>query len=253
MAFVKNLEDIKPSYIATLTVGNDAGDIQLSKTWEENGGDYDCASTRWSRLEKGSPTSNSLLAVSLVDPADGLAWQVEITATQTMEEARVPTSLRHLSDWYWKFNAQKAASEDPRAIWVDFTHPVNDKKSLLLRTEWRYGIPNSDYSVLVAKVKNVTYRQRDLTRTGMEQSMEIEESRWGVSVVHRKWEALFDEHANLAIGAGARWRPDLPTWFPADSVPGQEEEPKNSATGVESFVEKLMMIKSIARGDAEEL
>lgn len=248
-----SLLDVKPKYTALLTVKHAAGDIQLSKTWEEAGYDFACISKQWARLEKGADTANALLDSSVVDPTDGRAWHVEINATQCLDEARVPRSLQNLAHWGWKFNAKKARSDDPTLIWVDFVNnPVNDKKGLQLRTEWHYDMPHEGYVVTIAKVRNVKYLPRNITVAGGDQPVQIEEDRWGISLSHRAWDTAFSKNARLAIGEGADWKPDLPTWFPLDKGSGEGEKPKPATFGVEEFLKNLMTIRGIVKDDQGE-
>jgi len=233
----KSLVDVKPSYTAVLTVTLANGEnVELSKTWEENGHDFDAVGHKWSYISPSGRPLN-LLDLKLLDLSDGFAWCIEVTAGATTSD--IPATLRDLLDYHWKIHREVAKNAQSQDLWSFFERDVPNKKRLQQRTEYHFGIRDSDYTVQIARVQNFRYGP---PQSGMQQPMVAYEPRWCVKVFHRDWNTKLSQNANLDIGRAARWRADLQTWFPVDSVPGSTAAPKPAETGVDDFLEKLSLV-----------
>ena len=96
-----SLARMPPTLAVVLTIGNSKGDLQVRKSWRKNHRHYDCVSTIWSKLHKPEDASNGL-SLPLIDPTDGLAWELAIRATRTVNESdptEMPPDLRDMIDY----------------------------------------------------------------------------------------------------------------------------------------------------------
>lgn len=254
------LFELKPTYTATLVVEpkDGLGNLQLTKSWkheEKENADIIAdiitdGPPTWQRLEVGANTAKSLLEACVVDLEDGLAWQFELSASSIVPPESLPETLATLGLERFNIKPAEARNDKGDAVWCEFEKDasgnpvlVPKKKSLHLRKAWRLWTANSDYTVEVSKTQKVLYRATATTLPGKETGFAYK-ARWEVRVFHRNWERELAQHANLGMGRGATWQPNIKTWFPMDDT----GEAGATNCGHIALMEKLYKLQSIITG-----
>lgn len=235
---MRSLSDVKPIYTASLTISDEAGPLQVRKSWrqDDDGGFFEDSGAAWSRLDKGETTPKALMETCVIDLEDGLTWQFEMQATSPVPAHTLPEVLQNLGIYYFNIDKEAERKAQKDLIWCEFEKPilVPRKQALELRVTWPFGITGTDYILELTRTQMVKY--------GADKEAIIFETRRGVNVFHEKWEANLASNTNLETGKGATWRADLDSWFPSDSHSSKKGE------GLVFILDKLFSVQNIIRG-----
>jgi len=102
----------------------------------------------------------------------------------------------------------------------------------------------SRYTIEIAKVQNFVLTTGALL--GTYPKLVADEPRWVVSVYDSEWAALFEQNANLGLGEGTSWKPDIQTFFP-----GADDRlfKTRKSAGFPHFISGLEKVRKLVQGD----
>lgn len=249
---INTLLEVKPVYTAILTFGEKAGDLQLEVSWHpvDDGGQVilEQASKRWSRLDRGATTASSLVDINLLNLESGTAWQFDMTASQVVEENRLPPELQRLTDTIRidDFAAQQQRTDKPFVRW----NTNASVKQLQQRTTYQFGIANSDFYMELSRFQDRVFAPR--SRMAGDADCQVYEPRWSLEVFHNTWDKLLARNEHITVGQAADWEDDVKTWFPEDDIPGDFEQVKGEK-GFEQLVAKLALIEKVVFSAESEM
>jgi len=257
-----SLTRMEPILTVHLTVGSPKGDLEIRKSWRRNRRNYDCVSTIWSRSHE-SRDENSTLSLPLIDPTDGLAWELAIRATRAADEnnpAAVPPTLRDSVDYALKIDHDPVRDPETEGrCWSSGLNQIRHKKYLQQRQEWRMMIRDSGYVVELARIQDFEYcepRRPDRLTARCNWG----DPRWTLCVFHIDWSNKLSLNWRLQPGSVAHWNVEPDTWFPPDDdhearmnvLAGRQPAPASTCMGAETMLSKLMTVKELAFGRGGE-
>ncbi|KAL1306697.1 hypothetical protein AAFC00_005367 [Neodothiora populina] len=257
--FIERLEDVRPTFTATLTLDADAigsNFIQLSKVWQEIDNDFVVLSgPSFYRLEQEDLSARCIMATCVLNVGDGMSWAIEMLARIPIEKESLKTELYDLGNYYFNIKEREARDVRGKDVWCEFEKKEDNKprlvarkKMLELRTSWEHAIVNTRYVVEITKFQQVKYDTTDKAIAGKEEAT-VYEPRWTLQMKHRDWDRNLAENSNLAMGKGASWRTDLDTWFPRDEDSDKEKRPGAKPEGHVQMLDNLFRLQDIIRGE----
>ncbi len=129
-----------------------------------------------------------------------------------------------------------------RYFWCKPTHGV-ELRSLQQKAAWHVAM--SRYTIEIAKIQNFV-----LTTTaplGTYPKLVADEPRWMVSVYDSEWAAVFEQNANLGLGEGTSWKPDMQTFFRG---PDDQFSKTRKSVGFSHFLSALEKVRKLVQGES---
>jgi hypothetical protein len=230
-----DLAEIKPMYTAVFTFvdpsNSEAGEIRLTVIWEElqdsllKTPTYDQTSKKWTRLERDAETPSSILNISLSDLTTGMAWQFDVHAAQTIDEARLPRGLSEFGDSVTPDAKIARKAADPSNADMSFVtyRPSNAHlKHVEQRLTYRYGLIGSDFTLELTRFQHSSFPDRKFPILSKAELI-LYEARWGLSLHRIEWDTMFTKNERLPVGEKADWSRKEDVWFPSDTQKGFEQ------------------------------
>ncbi|SMQ46373.1 unnamed protein product [Zymoseptoria tritici ST99CH_3D7] len=249
-ALQHDLSAVAPVFSADFIFQNDAGDLHLAMTWhiavdsDPNTPELEVGKKQWTRLDVDSGNATKLLDISLTDLQNGSAWSFDLSTEKPVSEDKLPQSLvRFAKSAHISRDALKR--QDPMRPFVVYT-PHSAMRWMRERTDYRYGIIGTDYTLELSK-----YQVKDLTPG---QEHRLFEPRWSLDVYRTAWDTNLAHNQNLRIGETASWTSDMKEWFPRD-IGGPDADAEEDAAGVDGFIQlmkKLERVEALIRGLSED-
>ncbi|KAI7496103.1 hypothetical protein KC367_g6903 [Hortaea werneckii] len=228
-ATISELHEVKPTFFATFTFHDSAGDLCLTIEWHEalehmnsDRVEYVEKERRWTRFERDSGHAASLLDINLTDLNSGWAWQFDILASQPVDERKVPHTLQNFANGI-RIDAPSAAKLKAKAPIVLRYNALSNLIRVQERMCYGYVIANSEFNLEISRFQNRLYHPRsststpgDAARSSSRAGPDVYEPRWSLSVYRQAWDTFFNENERLPVGQGVKWNCDINIWFPAD-------------------------------------
>lgn len=253
----ETLDRIKPILTASFIIGDDAGDLRLVMSFQETDCDNDklvcnAICRKWTRLDRDSHAPDALLDVSVTDLTDGSAWQFDISATQAVEESRLPSQLIAFADSI-RIDPVIARKQSTTESFIRMS-PNYALKSVHHRISYLYCIGRSSYTLELTRFQDKMHPDR-MSSVGARSGPVLYEPRWSVTIYSTGWDTELGAHESLAVGAAADWKADFETWFPDDLLPSSKASTDElpSGSGFEGLMEKLKFVEDMLKKPEEDL
>lgn len=257
-AMAAKLSDVQPKYTVVFTFADKMGDLQLAKSWQpshENGKtSFDSISQKWSRLDRETQSTSSLVDICLTDLSTSFGWAFTVEAAQVVDENRIEPALVNFAH-NLSVDSQAALRQatDKPFVKFDAYVPNTVLKAVDQRITYAYGMKDFDYNVEVNRFQKAVYPERKMGMLTLSRrsshslrnwryslsmlyhpptlwdlanrptgsvipsassQVQILEPRWGVSVHRVEWDAAFAENERLSVGHKASWAAGSERWFP---------------------------------------
>ena len=228
---------------------SEAGDIRLTVMWEElqdslsKTPTYDQISKKWTRLERDAETPSSILNISLSDLTTGMAWQFDVHAAQTIDEARLPRGFSGFGNTVCP-NAtiarQAVNPSNADMSFVTYRPSYPHWKDVEQRITYRYGLIGSDYTLELTRFQHSIIPARRLSMLS-KATPTLYEARWGLSLCRIEWDTMFTQNERLPVGEKVDWSDEEDVWFPND----YDNAAETKQMGFEQMMEKLNHVASL--------
>ena len=249
------LDQVKPIYTAVWIIADNAGDMRLEMSWQEDGDRHGSSqpelvelSRTWTRLDRGSTSSSSLIDISLLNLKNSSAWHFELSASHVVDNKRL-TSDQEAMVGSVRADLKTARQQPPDTPFVKW-HPYIRVKTLQQRTSYLFALKNSSYTLELTRFQDRVYAPRAYPAwTGECQTYE---PRWSLEVYHSMWDTLLTRNEHLAVGAMVDWDDGVKTWFPEDDDITDLAQVKGD-TGFEQLVAKLGQLEELVLRNESEM
>ena len=174
-----------------------------------------------------------------------MAWQFEIHAAQSIEEARLPNGFSEFGDSRSLRPDANAARKATNPSATDVSFVIYRPSFAHLRHQeqrltYRYGIVGSDYTVELSRFQHRSFPAREARILAPAVEPTVFESRWGLSVHRIEWDTMFTRNERLPIGEKADWSHEEDVWFPPNYSVDDEKQ-----SGFVQMMEKLKRVKTL--------
>ena len=253
-----SLTDVKPVYTAIFTFADEAGDLQLTKTWCEMSDTsaktslFEETTRKWTRLDRDASTSTALLDVNMIDIDAILAWNISIRSQHCVNERRLAKALIDFS-YSIQIQPELARKQNIDKAFVTYKAYGVKLKRLQLRISYHFDIRTGEGMVTDYALNLTRFQDRVFAHASGKLAPVAEpvvcEPRWALNVYRNEWATKFAVNESLKVGEVADWNDDIESWFPQNpSRVGAESKD----AGLEHFIDHLHRIAKVVQEIKEE-
>ena len=252
------LTDVKPVYTAIFTFADEAGDLQLIKTWCEMADTsaktslFEETTRKWTRLDRDASTPTPLLDVNIIDIDATLAWKISVRSQHCVNERRLSKALVDFS-YSIQIEPELARKQTIDKAFVTYRAYGVKLKSLQLRISYHFDIRTgegmvTDYALNVTRFQDRVFAH-DQEKVAAVAEPVAYEPRWALNVYRNEWATKFAVNESFKVGEVADWDDDIETWFPKNP---RRVAAESKLSGMEHFMEHLHRIAKVVREIKEE-
>ncbi|KAK5168000.1 uncharacterized protein LTR77_006567 [Saxophila tyrrhenica] len=248
---VSELTEVRPLYSVAFTFADEAGDLRLEICWEEakdtsyKSTEYDVVYKKWTRLDRDTGTTASIVDIALKDLTSGLAWQFDIKAAQVMEESRLSAKLKAFAESI-RINPSEASKMNLDKLLVTHKPPHGVQlKSIQQKLVYRYNIKWSDFTLELAQFQDRKFSHQSSSALSSNMPTTIYDPRWSLSLYRGDWDKMLASNENLPIGERTEWEDDIDNWLPEDMTP--TSDPDHKGAGFDQLMEKLKTLQNVMK------
>ncbi len=170
-------------------------------------------------------------------------WQLQISASNSVDDTRVTAEMRHFVDHLKLKTLAKASpttsGKQPK-LEIPRTAPV---QAYDLKTAYRYKIQNSTYRFeLAMHQSSQTGPVSSPAEDGANGGLAV---RWGASLYSNEWDAILSQQSSLSVGQSGAWAARLNTFFPPDRAAAKS----GTDSGFQEFLNKLETVAKLVKSD----